>query len=43
MIGASPYRFTGRVNDNKMEGTAVTPGSQQPIAWRAAKVAAPSK
>ncbi|MGH7795814.1 MAG: SAM-dependent methyltransferase [Candidatus Binatia bacterium] len=43
MIGARPYRFTGTVNDNKMEGTAVTPGSKQPIAWRAAKVAAPSK
>jgi hypothetical protein len=43
MIGASPYRFTGTVNDNKMEGTAVTPGSKQPIAWRAAKVTEPSK
>ncbi|HEX9787161.1 MAG TPA: class I SAM-dependent methyltransferase [Candidatus Binatia bacterium] len=43
IIGASPYRFTGKVNDNHMEGTAVTPGSKQPTAWRASKVTAQSR
>jgi len=43
MIGASPYRFIGKVNGNKMEGTAVAPGSKQPIAWRADKLSAQSK
>jgi hypothetical protein len=33
----SPYRFTGKVQGNKMEGTAVSPGSKQPLAWRADK------
>ena len=43
MIGASPYRFIGKVNGNKMEGTAVAPGSKQPIAWRADKLSAQNK
>lgn len=42
-IGSSPYRFTGKVSDGKMDGTAVTPGFKQPIPWRAGKVPDPSK
>ena len=42
-IGSSPYRFTGKVSDGKMDGTAVTPGFKQPIPWRAGKVPYPSK
>jgi len=37
-VGASPYRFTGKVGDGKMEGTATAPGSKQPIPWRAGKL-----
>lgn len=37
-IGASLYRFIGKVSGNKMEGTAVTPGSKQPVVWRANKL-----
>jgi hypothetical protein len=36
-IGASSYRFTGKVADGKMEGTAVAPGAR-PAPWRAAKL-----
>ncbi|HMA80538.1 MAG TPA: class I SAM-dependent methyltransferase [Candidatus Binatia bacterium] len=42
-IGSSPYRFTGKVSDGKMDGTAVTPGGKQPIPWRAGKVPDRSK
>jgi hypothetical protein len=41
-IGAAPYRFTGKVTDDKMEGTAVAPGAR-PIPWRATKLPAQSK
>ena len=40
MIGASSHRFIGKVTGDKIEGTAVAPGSKQPIAWRANKLAA---
>jgi SAM-dependent methyltransferase len=43
MIGASPYRFIGKISGGKMDGTAVAPGSKQPIAWRANKLPAQSK
>lgn len=38
-----PYRFIGKVDGNKMEGTAVAPKSKQPIAWAARKLPAESK
>jgi SAM-dependent methyltransferase len=41
-IGSSPYRFTGKVGDGKMAGSAVAPGRKQPVPWRASKVAARS-
>jgi hypothetical protein len=37
-FGASPYQFTGKVSDGKMEGTAVAAGSNQSIPWRAGKL-----
>jgi SAM-dependent methyltransferase len=43
MIGASPHRFTGKITGDNMAGTAVAPGSKQPIAWRASKLAAQRK
>jgi hypothetical protein len=42
-LGANPYRFTGKVSDGKMEGTAVTPGGARPIPWRASKLSTPNK
>jgi hypothetical protein len=42
-IGASPYRFTGKVIDGKMEGSAVAPGGGRPVSWRASKVAPEKK
>jgi hypothetical protein len=42
-IGASPYRFTGKVTDGKMEGSAVAPGGGRPVPWRASKVAPEKK
>ena len=42
-IGASPYRFTGKVTDGKMEGSAVAPGGGRPVPWRASKLAAQKK
>ncbi|TMA63030.1 MAG: class I SAM-dependent methyltransferase [Deltaproteobacteria bacterium] len=42
-IGANPYQFTGKVNDGKMEGTAVTAGNSQPIPWRAGKLPSEKK
>jgi hypothetical protein len=41
-IGASPYRFTGKVTDGKMEGSAVAPGGR-PVPWRASRVAEQKK
>jgi hypothetical protein len=43
LLGANPYRFTGKVSDSKMEGTAVTPGGTRPIPWRATKWPPPTK
>jgi len=43
LLGANPYRFTGKVSDSKMEGTAVTPGGARPIPWRATKWPTPTK
>ena len=37
-LGSSSYRFTGKVTDGKMEGSAVTAGGARPLPWRAAKV-----
>ena len=42
-VGANLYRFTGKVSDGKMEGTAVTPGGARPIPWRASKLSIPEK
>ena len=42
-VGATPYRFTGKVIDGKMEGTAVTPGGSRSIAWRASKLSPANK
>jgi hypothetical protein len=42
-IGALPYRFTGKVSDGKMEGTAVAPGGARPIPWRANKLTVQAK
>lgn len=38
MIGARSHRFTGKVNGRTIAGTAVAPGSKQPITWTARKV-----
>ncbi len=44
LLGANPYRFTGKVSDDgRMEGTAVTPGGARPIPWRATKWPTPTK
>ena len=40
LMGANSYRFTGKIADGKMDGSAVTAGSARPVPWRAAKVAA---
>jgi SAM-dependent methyltransferase len=42
-IGATLHRFTGKITGGSMAGTAVAPGSKQPVAWRANKLAAQSK
>lgn len=42
-VGANPYQFTGKVIDGKMEGTAVTPGNNQLIPWRATRQPAAKK
>jgi hypothetical protein len=42
-IGASPYRFTGKVTDDKMVGSAVAPGGGRSIPWRASRLAAQKK
>jgi protein-L-isoaspartate O-methyltransferase len=38
-VGANSYQFTGKIRDDKMEGTAVTPGNNQLLPWRASKLA----
>jgi hypothetical protein len=37
-VGANPYQFTGKISNEKMEGTAVTPGHSQLIPWLASKL-----
>ena len=38
-VGATNYRFTGRVQGDKLEGTAVSGTAPKPIPWRATKLA----
>ena len=40
-VGANSYQFTGKIRDDKMEGTAVTPGKDQLLPWRASKLPPP--
>jgi 16S rRNA G966 N2-methylase RsmD len=42
-VGANVFQFTGKVSDEKMEGTAVTYGKSQLIPWRAGKLPAEKK
>ena len=42
-VGARPYRFTGKVADGRMAGTAVTPGGARPILWEASQLPAQDK
>jgi len=42
-IGAIPHRFTGKITDGKMEGSAVAPGGSRPVSWRASKLAPQKK
>jgi hypothetical protein len=39
IVGANSYQFTGKIRDDKMEGTAVTPGNNRLLPWRASKLA----
>jgi hypothetical protein len=38
LVGAVLYRFTGKVTDGKMEGSATAPGGGRPVSWRASKI-----
>lgn len=38
-VGGTNYRFTGKVQGDKLEGTAVSGKSPKPIPWRATKLA----
>ena len=42
-IGASNFRFSGKVQGDKLEGAAVSATSPKPIPWRANKVLADNK
>ena len=42
-MGANSYRFTGKITDGKMEGSAVAPGGGRPVPWRASKLPAQKK
>jgi hypothetical protein len=42
-IGTSGYRFSGKVQGDKLEGAAVSATSPKPIPWRANKVMADNK
>jgi len=42
-IGTSNYRFSGKVQGDKLEGAAVSATSPKPIPWRANKVMADNK
>ena len=37
-LGAQTYRFTGKVENSKMAGNAVTSGGTRPVPWRASKL-----
>ncbi len=37
-VGNTAYQFTGKISDGKMAGSAVSPTSAKPVAWRASKV-----
>jgi hypothetical protein len=37
-IGAQTYRFTGKVENSKMAGNALTSGGSRPVPWRASKL-----
>lgn len=38
-VRSTAYKFTGRVSDRDMVGTAVSSSSSKPVAWKASKVA----
>jgi hypothetical protein len=38
-LGTKQYQFAGRVTDDKMAGTATTPGGKAPLNWRGTRVA----
>lgn len=38
-LGATPYQFAGRVDGDRIEGTATTPGAKSPLRWRATRIA----
>lgn len=42
-LGAQAYRFTGKVENSKMAGNAVTSGGTRPVPWRASKLPADRK
>jgi hypothetical protein len=42
-IGANKYRFSGKVQGDRLEGTAVSAASPKPVPWRANKVLADRK
>ena len=42
-MGANSYRFTGKITDGKMEGSAVASGGGRPVPWRASKLPAQKK
>lgn len=37
-VGSTAYKFTGRVSDRDMIGTAVSSSSAKPVAWKASKL-----
>jgi hypothetical protein len=43
LVGAALYRFTGKVTDGKMEGSATAPGGGRPVPWRASKLSEQKK
>jgi hypothetical protein len=38
-VHSTAYKFTGRVSERDMVGTAVSSGSAKPVAWKASKLA----
>jgi hypothetical protein len=41
--GANNYRFSGKVQGDKLEGTAISAASPKPLPWRANKLVAGNK